>query len=83
MIVGFGNMLVTVWESVQPRATVVGFDTLTTPTYRHEALPACQSGREFDRELLDQLDLAPLLEWAERDEATGAEVPPEPEPAAD
>ena len=24
-------------------------------------------------------DLAPLLEWAERDEAAGAEVPPEPE----
>jgi len=24
-------------------------------------------------------DLAPLLEWADRDEAAGAEVPPEPE----
>ena len=28
MIVGFGNMLVTVWEAEQPRATIVGFDTL-------------------------------------------------------
>jgi hypothetical protein len=28
-------------------------------------------------------DIAPLLEWAERDEAEGAEVPPEPEPDAD
>ena len=24
-------------------------------------------------------DIAPLLEWAERDEAAGAEPPPEPE----
>jgi DNA ligase D len=27
-------------------------------------------------------DIAPLLEWAERDEAEGAEVPPEPDPDA-
>ena len=25
-------------------------------------------------------DIAPLLDWAERDERAGAEVPPEPEP---
>ena len=31
------------------------------PTYRHEALPAYQGGRHFDRELLDQLDLMPQL----------------------
>ena len=31
------------------------------PTYRHTALPAYQSGREFDKELLDQLDLMPQL----------------------
>jgi DNA polymerase-1 len=61
MIVGFGNMLVTVWESVQPRATVVGFDTLTVPTYRHEAFAAYQSGREFPPELLEQLDRLPEL----------------------
>ena len=61
MIVGFGNMLVTVWESVQPRATVVGFDTLTTPTYRHEAFEAYQSGREFPPELTEQLDRLPEL----------------------
>ena len=29
------------------------------PTYRHEALPAYQSGREFDDELVDQLDVLP------------------------
>jgi len=61
MIVGFGNMLVTVWESVQPRATVVGFDTLTVPTYRHEAFEAYQSGREFPPELTEQLDRLPEL----------------------
>ena len=61
MIVGFGNMLVTVWESVQPRATVVGFDTLTVPTYRHEAFAAYQSGREFPSELTEQLDRLPEL----------------------
>jgi DNA polymerase-1 len=40
---------------------LVAWDTLTVPTYRHEALAAYQSGRVFDEELLDQLDLAPQL----------------------
>jgi DNA polymerase-1 len=31
------------------------------PTYRHLALESYQSGREFDRDLLEQLDLAPEL----------------------
>ena len=51
MIVGFTNMLVGLWEIVEPRATFVGFDTLTTPTYRHVAFPAYQSGREFPPDL--------------------------------
>ena len=43
----------------------VGWDTLSIPTYRHEALSGYQAGREFDPELLEQLDLAPgLLEAA-------------------
>ena len=37
----------------------MGWDTLDEPTYRHEAFDAYQSGREFDEELLDQLDLLP------------------------
>jgi len=37
----------------------VGWDTLEVPTERHEKFPAYQSGREFDDELLDQLDLLP------------------------
>jgi DNA polymerase-1 len=40
---------------------VVGWDTLEVPTYRHELLPGYQSGREFDPELLEQLDLVPGL----------------------
>jgi DNA polymerase-1 len=59
MIVGFTNMLVTVWEAERPRATIVGFDTLTVPTYRHTAFEAYQSGREFPPELTSQLDRLP------------------------
>jgi DNA polymerase I len=58
---GVGGLLVRLWEEESPRAALVAWDTLTVPTYRHTALPAYQSGREFDRELLDQLDLAPQL----------------------
>jgi DNA polymerase-1 len=61
MIVGFANMLVGLWEAEQPRAVLVGFDSLDTPTYRHEALPVYQSGREFPDDLLEQLDLLPEL----------------------
>jgi DNA polymerase-1 len=61
MIVGFANMLVGLWDAEQPRAVLVGFDSLDTPTYRHEALPVYQSGREFPDDLLEQLDLLPEL----------------------
>ena len=33
----------------QPRAVLVGWDTLDAPTYRHEAFADYQSGRQFDR----------------------------------
>lgn len=58
-IVGFANSLLRLYEAERPRAVLVGWDTLTAPTFRHEAFPAYQSGREFDHELLDQLDLLP------------------------
>jgi DNA polymerase I len=58
---GVGGLLVRLWEEEKPRAVLVAWDTLTVPTYRHTALPAYQSGREFDRELLEQLDVAPQL----------------------
>jgi DNA polymerase-1 len=60
-IVGFTNFLLRLWDDEQPRAIVVGWDTLTVPTYRHEAFEGYQAGREFDDELLEQLDLLPQL----------------------
>src|SRR6516162_6369168 len=56
-IVGFANFLLRLYEAEQPRAVIVGWDTLEVPTERHEKFPAYQSGRDFDDELLDQLDL--------------------------
>jgi DNA polymerase-1 len=56
-VVGFANFLLRLFESEQPRAVVVGWDTLEVPTYRHKAFPAYQSGRQFDRELLQQFPL--------------------------
>jgi DNA polymerase I len=60
-VVGFTNMLVRLWDQERPRAVLVGWDTLDVPTYRHEAFEAYQSGRVFDPELLEQLDLLPEL----------------------
>jgi len=60
-LVGFTNMLLRLWEAESPRAVLVAWDSLETPTYRHEALPAYQSGRVFDPELLEQLELLPVL----------------------
>jgi 5'-3' exonuclease len=53
-IIGFANFLLRLYEAEQPRAVVVGWDTLEAPTYRHKAFPAYQSGRRFDKELLQQ-----------------------------
>ena len=60
-IVGFANFLLRLWESEQPRTVMVGWDCIGEPTYRLEAFPAYQSGRVFDPELLEQLDLLPEL----------------------
>ena len=38
---------------------IVGWDTLDGPTYRHKALETYQSGRAFDDELVEQLDILP------------------------
>ena len=58
-ILGFANFLLRLYEAERPRAVFVGWDTLDAPTYRHRAFPAFQSGRQFDAELLDQLDVLP------------------------
>jgi len=60
-LIGFMSMLLRLWQAEQPRAVVVGWDTLFVPTYRNELLPAYQSGREFDPEIVDQLALLPDL----------------------
>jgi DNA polymerase-1 len=60
-LVGFANFLLRLWENEQPRAVLVGWDTLDVPTYRHELFAGYQAGREFDAELLEQLDLLPEL----------------------
>jgi DNA polymerase I len=58
-IVGFANFLLRLHEAEQPRAVLVGWDTLDAPTFRHRAFAAYQSGRQFDAELIDQLDVLP------------------------
>jgi len=60
-LVGFTNMLLTLWETEAPRAVLVAWDTLSVPTYRHEAFADYQAGRQFDDELLEQLGLLPEL----------------------
>ncbi len=61
LLTGLGSMLVRLWQAERPRAVVVGWDTLGVPTYRTELHPGYQAGREFDPELVEQLDLAPAL----------------------
>jgi len=58
-IIGFANFLFRLYESERPRAVLVGWDTLDVPTYRHRAFAPYQSGRIFDPELRDQLEVLP------------------------
>jgi DNA polymerase I len=61
VIVGFLNMLISVWEAEKPRTVLVAFDTVGEPTYRNELLPQYQAGRDFPPELTNQLDRLPAL----------------------
>ena len=58
-VVGFTNMLLRLWEAESPAAVLVAWDTLSTPTYRHEAFAPYQSGRVFEESILEQLDILP------------------------
>jgi DNA polymerase-1 len=60
-VVGFANFLLRMYAAEHPRAVLVGWDTLDAPTYRHQAFSAYQSGRHFDDDLLEQLELLPQL----------------------
>jgi DNA polymerase-1 len=58
-VVGFTNMMMRLWQNERPDAVFVGWDSLETPTYRHEAFTGYQAGRVFEQSLLDQLALLP------------------------
>jgi DNA polymerase-1 len=58
-IVGFANFLIRLYESESPRAVLVGWDTLSAPTYRQRLFADYQSGRLFDKALVEQLDVLP------------------------
>jgi DNA polymerase-1 len=58
-IVGFANFLLRLVESEAPRAVLVGWDTLDAPTFRQKLFPPYQGGRQFDDELVDQLEILP------------------------
>jgi exodeoxyribonuclease III len=58
-ILGFANMLLRLYREERPRAVLVAWDTYEAVTYRHEKFPAYQGGREFDDEVLEQLEVIP------------------------
>ena len=58
-ILGFANFMLRLYADEQPRAFIVGWDSLEAPTKRHELFPAYQSGREFDEDLIEQLNVLP------------------------
>ena len=58
-IIGFSNFLLNLYANERPRAVLVGWDTLGAPTYRQKLFPAYQGGRQFDDELVEQLEILP------------------------
>jgi DNA polymerase I len=58
-IVGFANYLLRLYEAEKPRAVVVGWDTLEEPNWRALEFEPYQGGREFEDEIVDQLDVLP------------------------
>src|ERR1700735_5646228 len=60
-ILGFANFVLRLYVDERPRSVIVGWDSLGMPTKRHEMFPAYQSGREFDDDLIEQLNVLPEL----------------------
>ena len=58
-IVGFANYLIRLWLDEQPRAVVVGWDTLDEPNWRAKLLEGYQGGREFEDDIVEQLEVLP------------------------
>src|SRR4051794_40963614 len=48
-IIGFANFLLRLYENERPRAVLVGWDTLGTPTYRQTLFPPYQGYRAVRR----------------------------------
>ena len=58
-VLGFANFLLRLVAGEKPRAVIVSWDTLEAETYRQELFPDYQGGREFDDELVEQLEVLP------------------------
>src|SRR5438477_12664510 len=58
-ILGFTNMLVTIWENEPPRAIYVGWDTLGVDTHRRVLRPQHRGGRVFDHAIVRQRAVPP------------------------
>src|SRR4051794_22887799 len=55
----FAILLIRRFETEQPRAVMVGWDTLDAPNLRQQLFPSCRDGREFEPDLVEQLALLP------------------------
>jgi DNA polymerase-1 len=60
-LVGFANYLIRLHAEEQPRAVFVGWDTLAEPNWRALEFPSYQGGREYDDDIVEQLDILPEL----------------------
>ena len=60
-IVGFANYLIRFFEAEAPRAVLCAWDTLSAPNWRQKLFAPYQGGRQFDRDIIDQLDALPAL----------------------
>jgi DNA polymerase-1 len=58
-IIGFSNFLLNLYANERPRAVLVGWDTPGASTYRQKLFPDYQGGRQFDAELVEQLEILP------------------------
>lgn len=60
-IVGFTNYLIRLHEAEQPRAVVVGWDTLAEPNWRALEFAPYQGGRIFEDDIVEQLEVLPQM----------------------
>ena len=60
-VVGFTNMAMRLWQAEKPDCVLVAWDTLSVPTYRHEAFAPYQSGRVFEDSIVEQLEILPRV----------------------